>query len=548
MPFKNFINRFFPSKKNNVQGTEAVTLKVIYRKRSMTEDQRRNYVTELLDCYYGFSTTYLAQYIRESISNSNIKREMLKIVRSLPLLNFFTNSVSRVYAVQPNRKFYLDGKEIIKTPKENKDNPAFDAELNKEKYHYDDKLYETLNDFYNDDVTTAIKQSERFTNLLNTCVYKVVTDDLGKIKIIFLPNDTVQINPSFADLSRAEQVAFIQDVINNIGGQGVLIPLAETWSKDQKNIPTYQHISDEDLQNYAAAEYEKLFGTKDAGAAFAPFAVFRDTGSATDFWDIKNYDIVNYIRSINMSLTELKYLEKFTSFGLKYTVNIKAPEDGVMDPNGLIQFAVANSAVPGADNGKNFEVGEFANAGSIDEVIKSIIMNLKILFSLYNIPLDSIVSTNSIKSAENKQLDNDALFDSINAQRDIWNKNEQNLFKIMQAVHNRDNIYKVPKGVSLLIDYSEQKTKEKTVDDWIVEIQQNVSTVVDWLSELNPDLDRDELFDLLKSNKSINDEQKKTVLDVNSFAAMDEDGNLIVPEDPNNKIDNNLNGNDNANN
>lgn len=561
---KNF-TRFFPSNKKTKEGNilrnNPITLTPVYRKRSMTEDQRREYATELLDTYYGFGSSYLAGYIKQSITNSNIRREMLEIVRCLPLLEFFTNSISRVYNTQPNRKFYLNGKEIIKIPGElsneevndNKNQP-FNELLNEDKFIHNNELYEALNDLYNDNVTMAIKQAERFTNLLHTTVYKVITDDLGKIKLIFLPNDTVQIEPICYDFSRAEQIAFIQDTVNTIENNKYLVPLVENWSKDFKNIPMNkldrerQGIEEVESENEAALEYEKLYDTKEAGSAFAPFIVFRDVGNTNDFWDQKDNDVVAYIKSINMSLTELKYLEKFTSFGLKYTVNIKEPENGVMDPNGIINFAVANSAVPGVDQGKNFEVGEFDNSGSIDEVIKSIIFNMKMLFSIYNIPLDALISTNSVRSAESKQMDNEELFSNINAQRDIWNKNEQIAFGVMCAVHNRDNDYQIPKGVELIVDYSENTSKDKEVEDWLIEIENNVSTVLDWLSEINPDLDRDELMDLLKSNKEINDKNKKEPINLNAFAEMNEQGELIIPEEPEeNNSEENINQNENNN-
>lgn len=561
MALDNIFNKFFPSKRktsdSEVVEAQAITLTPVYRNRGMTEEQRKAYATELLDTYYGFSTPYLAGYIKQSISNESIKREMLKIVRSLPLLQFFTNSMSRVYSVQPNRKFYLEGKEIIKTPVEvikkddaisddigdeadvsNENDKPFNQLLNADKFIHDDKLFEALNNLYNDNVINNIKQAERFTNLLHTTVYKIVTDDLGNIKMLFLPNDTVQVKPLNDDISRAEQLAFIQDTVNETANTNVLVPIIENWSKDFKsinsnNVNRTQFEIDENDINLASEEYFKLFGTKEAGSAFAPFVVFRDTGTANDFWDQKDNDIISYIKSINMSLTELKYLEKFTSFGLKYTVNIKEPEGGVMDPNGIISFAVANSAVPGVDNGKNFEVGEFDNSGNIDEVIKSIIFNMKMLFSIHHIPLDSLISSNSVRSAENKQMDNDELFAAINSQRDIWNNNEQTYFRVSQAVHNRDNDFKIPKGVELLVDYEESTSKEKVADDWLLEIQNNISTAIDWIASINPDLDRDELMELLKSNKEINDKQKKDPLDLNSFAQMDEEGNLIIPEDPN---------------
>ena len=537
----NILNKFKPSKQKKVEGDyieeQAITLTPVYRKRQMTEDQRRAYATELLDTYAGFSTSYLAGYIDRSISNANIKREMLKITRSLPLLKFFVNAISRVYGTQPSRKFYLEGKEIIKKTKPQSKESGFDKTINKDKFIENDELFETLSNLYNDNVLTAIKQAERNTNLLDTCIYKVITDDLGKIKLLFLENDSVQVKSLRNDPSSAEQIAFIQDVVDFIDNRVATVPIVENWTCDYKHIPidavSKNQLDETDDINLAAKEYEKLFNTKKTDYGFAPFVVFRNSGSVNDFWDQKDNDIVSYIKSINMSLTELKYLEKFTSFGLKYTVNIKEPANGVMDPNGIINFAVANSSVPGIDTGKNFEIGEFKNSGSIEEVIKSIIFNMKMLFQIYHIPLDGLVTTNSVRSAENKELDNDALFAVINAERDIWNKNEQDLFKVMQAVHNRDNNYQIPRGIEMLVDYSENKSKEKTVDDWLIEIQNDISTALDWLAEINPDLDRDELMRMLQTNKDINDQQKKDPLDLNSFTQVDEEGNLIVPKEPN---------------
>lgn len=562
MAVKNILSGFFPSRVKTEEGIKKqinpITLTPVIRRRYMTEEQRRAYATELLDTYSGFGKYYIAALVKVTFTNQNIRREMLKVVRCLNLLEFFTNSISRVYATQPSRKFYLDGKEIIKTPAEltkneaNREDLPFNEVLNTDKFVHDDDLYEALNDLYNDSVTTAIKQAERFTNLLNTTIYKVVTDELGQIRLVFIPNDTAQVIPSDFDLSSAEQIAFVQDtmssVTNNIGATALI----ENWSRDVKDIPNLNNEGEEYSTNEAAIEYEKLFDTKDAGSGFAPFVVFRDVGNANDFWDQKDKDNVDYIKSINMSLTQLKYLEDSSSFGLKYTVNIKEPINGVVDPRGITNFAVANNVVPGTDNNKNYEIGEFKNEGRIDDVIKSIIFNLKMLFSLHNIPLDALISTNSVRSAENKQMDNEELFASINAQRDIWNKNEQVNFGVMQAVHNRDNDFKIPKGIEMIVNYSESTTDDKVAEDWMVEIQNNVSTVIDWLADIHPDLDRDELMELLVSNKEINDKQKREPLDINSFTQVDEQGNLIVPKDPEedniNKNQDNDDNNDNPGN
>lgn len=536
--------------------TQSSSLTAVYRRRVMLESERRTYMTEVLDSYAGWSLYYLKLSISRSFTSPNIQAEMKKIAKALPLLSYFTNSVSRVYATQPVRKFFLDGKEIMKEPKEEKEEAEtgaesepkdempkpFDRTESEDKFIFDNELYEALSELYNDDICLALKQAERYTNLVNTAIFKVITDENGKCKMIFVPNDTVEALPKVDDYTAARQLTIIRSYAAVQSGlpstvQGALIPVREFWTKDSKKIEEINPSSSNVEVNEAALEAEKLYGTKEIGAAFAPFVVFRDSGCPNDFWDLKNNDIIELIESINLELTELRYLTRYTSFNLKYLINLEVPKDAVVDACGMINLKVQNAGMsskspPGSVDSSNWEVGEFKNDGKIKEVIDSLIFNLKILFSMYSVPLDSIISSNSVRSAENKQMDNDQLYESINAQREIWQKNEQNLFKVLCSVNNRDNDFQIPKGIELQIDYDEKSSTIKTADDWMVEIQNNVSTVLDWIAELNPDLDRDEIMSLFSANKEINEKNKEEPLNLNAFASVDEKGNMILPKMP----------------
>lgn len=520
---KNVFNRFFPQKSTKegeeIITTELISLTPVLRQKNLAETARKNYATELLDTYSGFGTYYLKKNIKATIKSANIQNEMYNIARCLPLLQNFIDSISMIYASQPSRKFYIDGKVICKE-EESRD---------PEKFLVNPRLYETLCELYNDKVLNSVKQAEKNTNLLSTSIYKVITEG-GKIRLLFIPNDTCQVNKDVEDNTKAKQISYIQNVENLIAGKVSTFYKTENWTAYQKiivdNFALNQKVSEsEPTDNFASNEYEKLFGTRQAGDIFAPFVVFRSSGDYTDFWDIKDADITDFIKSINMSLTELRYLEKFTSFSLKYAINLKLPENGVMDATGFLDLSVANNNVPGMDSGKNWDIGEFENKGRIDELIRSIIFNMKMLYSLYDIPLDALVSTNSKASAESKQEDAKKLNSAINAQRDIWQLNEQNLFKVMCAVHNRDNDYKIPKGVELLVDFDEKESVAKTQEEWLIEIQNNVRTYIDWLSELNPDLDRDELMRLFEENKSINSDEKEDSMELMGKEMIDEDSN-----------------------
>ena len=543
-------NRFKPQKAKKegkpVETSELITLTPVLRKKNLDEDARKRFATELLDTYAGFGTYYLKSYLEATVNNGNIKNEMKNIARCLPLLKKFIDSISRIYSEQPTRKFYIDGKLIVKEQNkiQNDDNVVVN-----------ENLYETLNNLYNDSLLSSIKQAEKYTNLLGTTIYKVITEG-ENIRLLFIPNDSIQVNKDVEDNTKAEQVSYIQDVENLVAGKASTFYKTENWTANEKiivdNFAINQKISQsEPKPNYAAEMYEKLFDTKRAGDIFAPFVVFRSSGDYIDFWDIKDMDIVNFIKSLNVSLTELRYLEKYTSFSLKYAVNLNLPKQGVMDATGFLDLSVANNNIPGIDAGKNWDIGEFRNEGRIDEVIRSIIFNLKMLYSLYNIPLDALISTNSVRSAESKEMDNEELYSAINAQRDIWQENEQNLFKVMCAVHNRDNINQIPRGVELIVDYTEKSTAAKTQEEWLVEIQNNVKTYIDWLGELNPDLDQDELIRLFKENKSLNEnevDEEETQLNLaEEEETLDQDNNNNSNNDNNNSNNDRNNSNNTTN-
>jgi len=496
----NFLNRFFTAKGtddkiNKYCQIEHITLTAVERKRNLNETDRKKYATELLDTYYGFGLPYLKGQIESSFKSTITRNAMLNLAVSLPLLEKFIRTTSKVYAINPTRKFYQNGKEILKE----KPNAIIDPS----KYIENAKLYDILNDLYNDNVSVALKEAEKLTNLLNVAPYKVITDKNGKIKILFIPNDSIQICENKEDVTVAETIAFIKDQFDS--KNNLLYQITEEiWSPLNKSIPDPITKFNVIEVNEAGKQATKLYGNNNIGSAFAPFVIFRDAQPTVNFWDIKGANLVDYINSINMSLTELRYLTRYTTFGLKYTVNMKMPKDGISDPTGIINFAIDNSGIPGSDGDKNWAVGEFDNSSKIKELIESIIFNMKMVYDIRDINLDSLITTNSVRSAESKEQDNKNLFSWINSQREIWNLNEQNLFKVMCSVHNRDNTNKIPKGIELQVNFEELDTSTKTNEDWMVEIQNDISTYLDWLSDKNPDLDRDELIRLLEENRGIN--------------------------------------------
>ncbi len=517
-------------KQKQVCLTTPITLFSVNRQRNMPDETRRSYATEQLDSYYGFSLPYLRWLIDKQVNNRTIAIEMKNLAIALPLLKRFIASTSRVYSKNPVRTFFMEGKQIVS------ELPSVISD--KSKFIINEKLLDILESFYNKDVVACIKESEKLTNLLKTTIYKVITDDNKQIKIKFIPNDTVQIcqntiNPNFTD-----DIAFIRDDFSNDRTFLRNTRILENWTAIQKTVPIEQdgEINKDDnetTENEASIEAKILFDTTRIGFAFAPFAVFRESDAANTFWNLKDADTFDYIKNINILLTELRYLVRYSSFGLKYVINAEPSKGSVLDPTGFLSFT-SKSRTPG--DSANIQVGEFENKGRIKEVTEAIIFNLKMLYDSHHLPFDSLISSNSVMSAENKQMDNQELFAVVNSQRDFWAVNEENLFKVMQAVHNRDNTEQVPKGVEIRVNYEEHETQEKTNEDWMIEIQNDISSVLDWISAENPDLNRDELQRLLQTNIS-----------VNSLSSDSDENEFEEEKDNNNKKNNNDRNNTKSN-
>lgn len=484
-----------------------VPLQPVTRKKNLSEADRREYATELIDTYNGFGLSYLIEDISQSFSVSSVKDRMIELAYALPLLEKFIRTISKVYTINPTRKFYQDGKEII----DELPNDIVDPK----KYIINPTLFNTLNDLYNDSVNISLKEIEKLTNLLNAVPVKVVTDINKKIKLLTIPNDNVQVFEEKEDITIARDIIFINEKFD-INGKVLTEPEEEVWS-GEFSILNNEKGNVIQTVNKAGVEAKKLYGNNQIGWAFAPFVIFRNSQPTMNFWDVKGKDLIDYISSINISLTELRYLTRYTAFDLKYTVNLKTPKDGIADPMGVLQFAIDSSGVPGGEGEKNWDIGELKNHGSIKEVIESIIFNLKMIYDIFDINLDSLITTNSVRSAESKDKDKENLFDWVNSQREIWQLNEQNFFKVASAVHNRDvmetdkkglitvqNGVKIPKGIEIQVNFEELDTTIKTNEDWMTEINNDISSFIDWLSAMNPDLDRDELMKLLEDNRGIN--------------------------------------------
>lgn len=474
--------------------TMQVVQNSLLRANIISEDERLQYSRKLLDFYKGFSKPYIKTLIQNSIKSVPIQSAMINLIMPYPLLQNFIDEISGVYDSQPTRRFYLNGKLLVDTP--------LTEEQDAEKFVVNADLLNKLNSFYSRRFMLTIKKAEALTNLFSTTVFKLNYRE-NKYCLDYISNDAVTIEESTDDPTRMDRVLFVK-YFDRVTAQ----PIYEDWTAQSFTLKRGSEKL-ETKENRASAELKTLTGSFYTDSSFPPFIVFRSNVATDDFWDLHDKDVIDIIEQIILAFTELRYLQRYGSFGLKYVIGATLPEDKTLDLLGILEIKSASANLPGGQNAQ-VSAGEFANTARISELSQSIFEMLKFLYDLYGISVDRLVTSKQATTAESKQQDRKTLEDYIETQQQVWQSNEENLFNCLQAVYNRDNTSKLPSGLTIVLDFPEASESAQEMlarlEANMVKIQNNVMNMVQWMQEENPDLSDEEAQAMLQKNKQINDD------------------------------------------
>lgn len=463
----------------------------VRRARVKSEDARQNYATELLDTYNGFSKLYVERLIDQKTKNQAVKEGLKELIVAYPLLQTFVDEISMIYAEQPKREFYLEDKMIVEKAPEGAD---------KTKYLEDKELHETLEKVYSRKLKMQLKKAEVMTNLLQTTIYKINNRN-NQIVMDFIANDMAVVASLVEDTTTMGAIKFLKSVstINQI-----VTPIYEYWDAMQYQIDGDKNTG---LQPNRAAELaEEYWKSRTIESGVAPFCVFRTELADDDFWNLKDQDLVETIKQINLAITELRYLIRYSSFGLKYIANLEIVGSKTLDPLGIWNLKKTDK-VPGQDQ-KDWEVGELKNEGRLTDVVESLKFMITLLFQFYGININSLVGTGNVQSAESKNIDKESVIRYIRYQKDMWQLNEEILLKNIICVWNRDNDYKIdPKlEVKLCFEEDEEMADDliKRAELWILKIQNNIASALDWIRSENKGISEKEAEAIYKKNQDMN--------------------------------------------
>ena len=97
-----------------IQGTPYTTYNAPRRQSVPTDEARRRIATKSLDTFKGNQTAYLEDLIYDRYSDATFSNLRAKYLSPLPILTKLIKNISKIYDRMPIRKFYLDGKEIVR--------------------------------------------------------------------------------------------------------------------------------------------------------------------------------------------------------------------------------------------------------------------------------------------------------------------------------------------------------------------------------------------------------------------------------------------------
>ena len=495
----------YNKKKRKYESARSTFMPTTIRPIAIDDITRRFISIELYDTFKGLGLSYVLAKIQDTFANDQVAKDMKDLALSLPILKNLINELSKVYNQQPIRKFFtVDGKQIVKKIPEYGD---------KALYLESEKLSNIFQDaFYNQKNHTTFKFFEKMVNLLKTVVVKA-TWNAGekKIELVYVPNDLIEVQLD-RDL-KAEEFIFSTKRMDYIDNTIVdqTYEQVESWTLDE----FFPYASDkEPIENTTPKETKKLFGSEYIGAGFAPFSVLKSNFAIDEFWDMEDLDVVSAIKNLNIAFTELRYLIRYGAFGLKWVKDLDIDAKSIHDLRGII--SVSTQSKTGDQD--TSALGEFQNRGDIQAVVNGIVAIMKVLYNTYGISLDSLVSVNARSSAESKIVDSKKLYQLIRDSQEIWQLNEDIIFKNMCSVWNRENQQqKIPAGVKMMVDFADSPLetidKAEENENMQVLIANNIKTLIDWARQENPDLSESEAKVLIKMNKQENLGNKESDLE-----------------------------------
>jgi len=519
---------------NIYSNPSTIVIDSVRRQKQTNQEQIKKFFSELIDTYEGFSDELIKKEILDPANtdiNSNqakISAMLKKYVVAFNFLYDISNKLSKVYIYKPKRSFFKDGKRIV---------DELDPDMPPDDFIVDPDLLNTLEKrLYSKEISQKLKLAERLTNLCKTSVFKIYKH-AGKMSMTFIPPDECTVEAGDADFpTKMTRIEFIKAVV--MANNKVTEKTVEIWELPTKmneletpmtaetrtNNKVFRNTESEETINEFAIEYNKMLkknypdeasikadagGVGDvyhAGDGFPPFVVFRSEQSLNGFWNVKDRDLIQNIKKLNVHLSWIMFLIKSSTAPIYVGRNIPAE---------AFDFNANPLAINRIDDGKSgaesiqASIEQLENRANIKDALDAIFQLIKLQYSHFGINLTDMVGSGNKSSAESKIIDTDQLRKMIEAQRDEWRINEENLFHTLVSVWNYlSKSNPIDHDIEMVVDFHDS---QRSIDDQVKELDMDLlkmasdlTNPIELILKQNPDLTSEQARIIFEKNQSIN--------------------------------------------
>jgi hypothetical protein len=332
------------------------------------------------------------------------------------------------------------------------------------------------------------KQGYLFNALLNQVVYRNEKIDIDII------------TPNFASVESEEYNYLIPKIIligKNVESEDVIT----YWSN------TEHYYINEDNEKKAVGDNDKMINPYGE----LPFAVCR-FNIASDFWGEPQQDLIENNIWIDVRESNLMFVEMFQGLGVGVGINLGKQGTLSISPNTII---LSNKVKEG-------EIPPSLEFASTNAPLTELRDNLDYIYK--KVGNSKGLSANTLSNEDVRQsgvakiMDSQELMIKKDSHKEIMKTFEKELYEKIKLVNNYYSKDKLDENLIFAIDYKEDEPAVSVNDEIAItkfKLEKNLISIEQLAIRDNPDLSTEQVQELLKNNKIINDKYSVNLITEN---------------------------------
>jgi hypothetical protein len=226
-----------------------------------------------------------------------------------------------------------------------------------------------------------------------------------------------------------------------------------------------------------------------------PIDTLLDFTTGNDLIDLTMNTAVDYVNYNN--------IKKYSAWKNLYALvddPSTIPENIALSPNKMM-------VIPrGQDN--NNSIGLLDSQSNLKDFLLNMIERIRIGIAQYGMDAESFTRSGNGESGFKLKVKKEGLIEIREEQIPNYTDKEKELFEITRIVNNTHNAEKINENAEFNINFADmafEVDSEAENRNWVVKINNNIRTAIDWIMADDPDLDEEQAIARFNANKTFND-------------------------------------------